>query len=229
MKKLLLASSSKSFLQRNKNLLNREGFHLFLAHNGAEALQLHQEHSFDLVFADMQLQDMGGDALCSQLRSAGDSKKTAILLVCYDNPDEHARVAQCGADAKIIRPIQPDQVIETVGGLLGMQLVRTKRVIFKVRVLSRKGAKEFYCVSLDISITGILLETEHHLDIGDRIICQFTLPGINQIESEGDVVRSVKMQAGVHQYGVQFVALPLSSRRDIERYIASARANAVSG
>jgi CheY-like chemotaxis protein len=226
MKKILLASSSKSFLQRNKNLLTREYFHLFLAHSGAEALQLHQEHSFDLVLADLHLKDMGGDTLCSQLRNAENPKDIAIILVCYDNPDEHARVAQCGADAKIIRPIQPDQVIETVGSLLELQLARTKRVIFKVRVLSKKGTKAFYCISLDISITGILLETEHHLDIGDRIICQFTLPGINQIENEGDVVRAVKLQTGAHQYGVQFVALPLSSRRYIEIYIDSVRVNA---
>jgi PilZ domain len=70
---------------------------------------------------------------------------------------------------------------------------------------------------------SILLEAEYHLDIGDRIICQFTLPGSSQIENEGDVVRSVKKQAGVHQYGVQFIALPLSSRREIDKSVASVK------
>jgi DNA-binding response OmpR family regulator len=220
MKKILLASSSKSFLQRNKNLLTRENFQLFTANSGAEALQLHKGHLFDLILADLHLNDMGGDELCSLLRS--EKADVAVILFCYDKLDEHERVARCGADAKIIRPIQPEQMIETIGSLLDMQLTRTKRAIFKVRVLSKKGTMEFYCVSLDISITGILLETGNHLDIGDRIICQFTLPGSSRIEAEADVVRSIKTP-DLFKYGVQFVGLPLSSRREIECYVASVR------
>jgi len=222
MKKILLASSSKSFLQRNKNLLTRENFQLFTAHGGAEALQLHKEHLFDLVLADLHLKDMGGDALCSLLRSEEALTSVAVILICYDKPDEHERVARCGADAKIIRPVQPEQMIETIGSLLDMQLTRNKRAIFKVRVLSKKGTAEFYCVSLDISITGILLETGNHLDIGDRIICQFTLPGSSRIETEGDVVRSIKTSE-LFKYGVQFVGLSLPSRREIDRYVASVK------
>lgn len=216
----------KSFLDRNKNLLLRGDFQIFTAQSGAEALQLHQEQLFDLILADLQLKDMGGDTLCSIVRSEELSRRVAIILSCYDKPDEHARVAQCGADAKIIRPIQPEQLIETVGSLLDMHLSRTIRAIFKVRVLSKKGDVAFYCVSLDISITGILLETEHHLAIGDRIICQFTLPGLSQIETEGDVVRSVKTLESIYKYGVQFIGLPLSSRKEIESYVASVKIQA---
>jgi len=222
MKKILLASSSKSFLQRNKNLLTRESFQLFTANSGAEALQLHKWHLFDLILADLNLNDMGGDELCSILRNEETSTSVAVILICYDNLDAHARVALCGADAKIIRPMQPEQMIETVGSLLDMPLTRTKRAIFKVRVLSKKGMIEFHCVSLDISITGILLETGNHLDIGDRIICQFTLPGSSRIETEGDVVRSIKTP-DLLKYGVQFVGLSLPSRREIERYVASVK------
>jgi CheY-like chemotaxis protein len=223
LKKILLVSSSKSFLARNRNLLTREDFQLFSALSGAEALQLHQEHQFDLFMADLHLHDMGGDALCSALRSGEAAGDVAFILICYDKSDEHARVSQSGADAKIIRPVQPEQIIETVGSLLDMQLGRTKRAIFTVNVLSKKGAVMFSCISLDISITGILLETDYHLDIGDRIICRFTLPGASQIETEGEVDRAVKAQESAYKYGVQFIALPLPSRKEIENYVASCK------
>ena len=221
MKKILLVSSSKTFLQRNKKLLTRENFQLITTNSGAEALKLHEEHLFDLILADLQLNDMGGDELCSLLRS--EKTDVAVILICHDNLDAHERVALCGADARIIRPVQPEQMIETIGNLLDMQLTRTKRAIFKVRVLSKKGALEFYCVSLDISITGILLETGNHLDIGDRIICQFTLPGSSRIETEGDVVRSIRAPDSPWKYGVQFIGLSLSSRSEIEHYVASVK------
>lgn len=216
-----MVSSSKSFLARNKNLLTREDFQLNTAQSGAEAFQLHREHRFDLIIADLHLHDMGGDTLCANLRSGEIAQNVAILLICYDKAAEHVRVAQSGADAKIIRPVQPEQIIDTVGSLLDMPLGRTKRAMFTVKVVSKKGAVEFYCVSRDISITGILLETEYHLDIGDRIICQFTLPGASQIEAEGDVVRSSKAQESAYLYGVQFVGLPLSSRRLIDNFVVT--------
>lgn len=216
-----MVSSSKSFLARNKNLLTREDFQLNTAQSGAEAFQLHREHHFDLIIADLHLHDMGGDALCANLRSGEIAQNVAILLICYDKAAEHARVAQSGADAKIIRPVQPEQIIDTVGSLLDMPLGRTKRAMFTVKVVSKKGAVEFYCVSRDISTTGILLETEYHLDIGDRIICQFTLPGASQIETEGDVVRASKAQESAYLYGVQFVGLPLASRRVIDNFVVT--------
>lgn len=221
MKKILLVSSSKSFLARNRNLLTREDFQITTSLSGGEALQLHQEQHFDLIMADLHLHDMGGDTLCTNLCNGDSTRNVAFILICYDKADEHARVVQSGADAKIIRPVQPEQIIDTVGSLLDMQLGRTKRAMFTVKVVSKKGAVEFYCFSRDISITGILLATEYHLDIGDRIICQFTLPGAEQIAAEGDVVRSVKAQESTYLYGVQFVGLPLSSRRVIDNFVVS--------
>lgn len=223
MKKILIVSSSKAFLARNRNLLTRDDFQLVTAHNGADALLLQNKHLFDLILADLYLEDMGGDTLCSLLRSEDSSKNVAIILICYDKTDDHARVTQSGANAKIIRPVQPDQIIDTVSSLLHMQIGRTKRAIFKVKVLTKRSGDAFYCVSLDISITGILLETEHRLEIGDRIACQFTLPGACQIENEGDVVRSASTDSSLYRYGVQFIALPLTSRREIENYVAAAQ------
>lgn len=228
MKKILLVSSSKSFLERNKNLLKREDFQIITAQSGAEALQLQKEYHFDLIMSDLHLLDMEGDKLSLSLRSEKISKKVAIILICFDSVDELSRIANSGADAKIIRPVQPEQILETVGSLLDMEIGRPKRVMFTVKVLSKKGEVEFDCISIDISITGILLETEYPLNIGDRIICQFTLPGASQIETQGDVVRSVKILDSTYKYGVHFVGLAHTSRKEIVSYVTSVRNKVVS-
>jgi len=219
--KILISSVSKPFLTRNSDLLTRVDFQIITTHSGNDALRLHTERSFDIIISDMQLEDMGGDELCAAIRGNSMAPRAAFILICHDKPEEHARADTSGADAKIIRPIQPEQIIDTVSSLLGVQIGRTKRVIFKVLVLSKKGEVKFQCESLDISITGIMLETEYHLVLGDRIICQFTLPDAGQITTEGDVVRTVKTTEGCYRYGIQFVGLPLTSRREIERYVAS--------
>jgi CheY-like chemotaxis protein len=111
-KKILIVSSSKSFLERSKNLLTGKDFQVNIAQSGAEALQLQKEYSFNLILSDMHLQDMGGDTLCSTIRNTDITKKTIIILICYDNADEHERVVKSGAVAKFIRPVQPEQIIE---------------------------------------------------------------------------------------------------------------------
>lgn len=229
MLKILLASSSKAFLTKNENLLKREDIQIFTTTSGQEAIQLHSRHNFNLILSELILTDMGGDALCTTFRSAESTKKVAFVLVCYDNPEEHAKVRQCGADARIIRPVKPAQLIETVSSLLEMQIGRVKRALFTVNVSSKKDTVEFSCISINISITGILLETDHTLAIGDRIICRFTLPESIQIEAEGDVVRSISAMGNQHKYGVQFVRLPLSYRREIERYVATVEADNSTG
>lgn len=223
MKNILLASSSKPFLSRNRNLLTRRDFQIFTTHLGNEALQLHQKLPFDLVISDMYLEDMGGDEFCAKIRHNVSSPDVPFILICYDKPEEHSRADCSGADAKIIRPIQPEQIIDTVGSLLDLHIGRTKRAMFKVMVISKKGEVKFYCESLDISITGMLLETEYHLVLGDRIICQFTLPGASQITVEGDVVRTLKTTEDISRYGIQFIGLPIASRKEVEQYIVTTK------
>lgn len=223
LKKILLVSSSKSFLERNSNLLKGEGFQIITTQTGIEALQLQKENRFNLILSDLHLLDMGGDALTKALRTDEASKNVAIILICYDNADERARIADSGADARIIRPATPEQILETVGSLLDIQIGRPKRAMLTVKVLGRKENVEFDCISIDISNTGILLETEYPLVIGDRISFKFTLPGASQIESEGDVIRSVNILECTYKYGVQFVGLSLSSRNDILSYVTSFR------
>jgi hypothetical protein len=121
----------------------------------------------------------------------------------------------------LLKPIDPIQLIETVGSFLDMHLGRSKRVVLNVKVLVKKIDLAFYCLSYDISTTGILLETEYNLDLGVRIICRFTLPGSYKIEAEGEVVRYVSTIDEKSLYGVKFLNLPLPCLKPIEKYLSA--------
>lgn len=222
MKKILLASSSNSLLERNHNLLMRRGFQLFQSRTGEEALRIHREHHLDLVVVDMQLGDMAGDALCTMMRTEGNVPDVAVLLICHDQPDHLQRVASCSANGMLLRPISPVQLMESVGKFLNMEMVRCKRVDFhvEVEVADSEAGVEFCCHSRDISRSGIRLQSEFTLSPGKRIACRFTIQG-GVVEAEGHVVRHIATAEGHNQYGVQFVELPLASRRQIESHVNS--------
>lgn len=221
MKKILLVSTSNIFLKRNANLLQGRGLEIFTAANGEEALTLHAEHSFDLVLSELELDGIDGSRLCSEIRMMKNSPQVSIILICYDILNSIHRVEQSGANAMLLKPLDPNQLLETIGSFVDMQLGRSKRVVLNVKVISTQFDQEFLCFSHDVSTTGILLETEHQLSLGNRIICKFTLDNGFNIEAGGEVIRYLTLPASRNLYGVRFIALPLPYREAIEAYVAA--------
>ena len=221
MEKVLLASESKDFLNSNALLLKERGFQLFTSTTAAEALDLHKEHQFNLILADSELEEMSGSALCSLIRKGENSPQVPVILICNEISGSMQKIEQSGANAMLLKPIDQLQLLETIGRYIGLQLGRSKRVVVKVIVISKKRNLEFVCFSRDISSTGILIETEQELDLGIGIICQFALPGTHMIETEGDVVRSMNAPESGHFYGIKFVNLSMLNRRVIDSFIDS--------
>ena len=164
---------------------------------------------------------MDGSRLCAEIRMMQNSPQVSVILICYDILNSIRRVEQSGANAMLLKPLDPHQLLETIGSFVDMQLGRSKRVVLNVKVISKQFEQEFLCFSHDVSATGILLETEHQLSLGNRIIGNFTLDNGFNIESTGEVIRHLSLPAGRNLYGVRFIALPLAYREAIEAFVAA--------
>jgi CheY-like chemotaxis protein len=221
MKKILIASRSDSFIERNSSLLRRNEFAIHAAHDSARIMQVVAEEGADLILVDVQLEDMDGDKCCELVRREVGNETVRLILVCRDEPDEYSRLSGCGADALIAKPIKPLQLVKTVGQFLTIHMIRSRRVSLRVRVISKKDSVEFFCITHNISVSGMLLETSYHLEVGSVIQCFFTIAGALQVETDGEVVRTARTMDGAHQYGIQFVNLDRYFRKEIDRYISS--------
>jgi len=220
-KKILLVSSSKVFLNRNTTLLGRRGLRLFNAKSGDEALKLHKELLFDLIIVDFKLEDMGGVDFCSHISKREKSQQAFTVLACQ-NIKSHLELAEkCGAHATLVKPIDPVKLLTKVGSFLDVQLGRRHRVELKVKVLCKDHKLEFFCLSRDISTSGILIQTEHQLELESRLICQFTLPTSYHVEAEGKVIRSTKAIDDLLHFGISFIAIPKPSQQEIFNYVNS--------
>ena len=221
MKKVLLLSTYMLFLKRNTTLLTGRGFLLFTASSGTDALKLHKEHNFDLILLDFKLEEMSGCTFCHLIRKGKYSPQVPIIMTCHNIPGSIESAEQSGADVVLIKPIEPLKLMETIGSFLDLVIGRNKRVVLEVKVVSKIYGLEFSCLSHDISNTGILLETDYDLALGSHIVCQFFLPNICQIETGGVITRFMIAADCKNLYGVKFVDLPLSARKNIDNFIAS--------
>jgi len=218
-KKVLLTSEYLYFLKRNTSLFMKRGIGIYSTTTGTEALRLHEEHKFNLIFSDFNLKDMGGCKFCSLIREKESSHHVPIVLTCHNFPRRREKVEMSGANIVLDKRVEPIKLMETIGSFLGLHLGRSKRVVLEVGVFGKTGDVEFFCSSHDISNSGILIETKHQLDIGSRIILQLALPDFCHIKTKGEISRCMAALNGHYLYGVKFIAMSLSNRKAIDNYI----------
>ena len=221
MKKILIVSPSKSFRDRNTHLLNRSGVQLTAVASGKEALQHHQNNPVDIVISELLLDDMGGDELCTLLRESPGQYEFCFILVCHEISAEVERANKSRANSYITKPVQPVQLLKAVEDFTSAKMLRDERVPLHVRVKTIREGTGFYGVSHDVSLTGILIETDVKIELHEQISCYFPLPGFGSIDTNGEVARYVRMIDGGYKYGVQFIGLTQQDQHKIDQYVAS--------
>lgn len=220
MKKILLVNASRYFFDEGKSLLDRRDFQVFLAPSALAALQMHRQEKMNLIVADLDMPDMGGDALCGRIREENGSRAVSFILVCNDRPAEVQRAQNCGANSVLRKPLNAKMLLEQVEKLLTVSVRRGYRVLLRAKVKGSQDESTFFCTSQNISVTGMLIEAERVLLVGDQISCSFFLPGSAHITADGEVARSEKIADGKHQYGIRFTGIAAEHVGEIEKFIA---------
>jgi two-component system, OmpR family, KDP operon response regulator KdpE len=92
--------------------LRIRGYHVDLAGNGAEALQLAAKHPPDLVILDLGLPDMDGVEVLHGLR--GWTEAPVIVLTVRDSESEKVLALDAGADDYVTKPFGLDELLARV-------------------------------------------------------------------------------------------------------------------
>ena len=103
-----------------KDLLAREGYAVVEARNGVEALDQVDRHAPDVIVLDLNLPDMDGYSVLSQLRSRPATRKTpVIVLTAKGDEDNEVRVFELGADDFLTKPFRAKALSKTARGGAG--------------------------------------------------------------------------------------------------------------
>ena len=162
---------------------------------------------------------MGGQKLCSAIRGDAALRDVSLIVACGTD----ARAAQCreaGANAVIVKPVDPVALFGMVSELIVVPVRKDMRVLLRINVIGGDGAVPFFASSENISISGMLIETGARLNKDDRVLCQFYI-GHSEMKAEARVTRSETSPAGRFRYGVKFVNLDAKMLIIIEQFIRS--------
>jgi DNA-binding response OmpR family regulator len=113
---VLVVDDEKMIRSLLKMSLQRMGYDVTTAEDGAEALDLFQTQQFDLVLLDILMPKVDGFTVCSELRQASDVP--IVMLTALNRPDDIVRGLELGADNYITKPFTFKEVEARIRAIL---------------------------------------------------------------------------------------------------------------
>lgn len=192
-KKILIADDEPDIIEILSFNLKEEGYEVFTARNGDEALEKAAKTKPDLIILDVMMPGKSGIEVCNILRTQPASNTTLIIFLTAMS-DESAEILglETGADDYITKPISPKVLLSKVNALfrrLGkedsavikvgdFEIDREKYIVTFHDTQINLARKEFELVSLLASKPGkVFLRNEilnriwgTEVIVGDRTI-----------------------------------------------------------
>lgn len=194
--KILLVDDEVDILEFISYNLEKDGYKVYTAQNGLEAIKMAEKKLPDLIILDVMMPEMDGIAACEEIRKIPALQNTVIAFLTARSED-YSQIAgfEAGADDYITKPIRPKVLISRVKALLKRKsgvsapgnapaessntVVIGNLVIDKERYLIRKGEqemvlprKEFELLSLLVSKPGKVFTREeiYYSVWGDNVV-----------------------------------------------------------
>ncbi|MEK6324187.1 MAG: response regulator [Acidobacteriota bacterium] len=121
--KIVNVEDHPSSREATSEILRLEGFAVFEAATGIEALKIVADVKPQLVLLDVKLPDINGHEVCRRLKADYATASIPILQISasYVTHEDRGRGLESGADAYLVKPVEPDELIATVKALLRMR------------------------------------------------------------------------------------------------------------
>ena len=218
MKKIIIARNLLNDLEESNTILKRSSITFFPALSSEEILNLHGVKRADLIITDAALPLMGGAELCSRIRGDAELEYVSIIVVCDETENSVSPYQEAGANVVIRRPLNPGMLLWQASELLVIPHRKDMRVLLRVTMEGRGGDASFFAHSQNISISGLLLETERVLTPGDQLTCAFNVAH-SEVTLTGMVIRVETTASKKSRYGVRFLDCDTRSLIIIENFV----------
>ena len=119
---ILIIDDEELIIRSLKKLLEKNGYSVFIAKNGQDALVMTEEESFDLIVADIRMPGLNGvetiQAIYESLGQKGLKDIPSIFITGYADEEIKLKAEALKPVAYIYKPFDIRELVDKVSGIL---------------------------------------------------------------------------------------------------------------
>ncbi len=122
MARILIVDDSEMVRNFHCYILKSQGYNVLTAVDGADALEKIYSTGLqiDMVITDINMPNMDGYTLVERLREDPNFETTPVIIISTeDEAQDKTRGFEAGADVYIVKPTEPELLVENISMLLG--------------------------------------------------------------------------------------------------------------
>lgn len=120
MKRILIVDDAATVRMYHRNILESAGYGVDEAINGVEALEKSLQIAFDLYVVDINMPKLDGYGFLRELRAQDIAQTPAIMVSTEAETHDHMQAYVAGANAYLVKPVRPEQLLTYVKLLIGV-------------------------------------------------------------------------------------------------------------
>jgi len=124
MKKLLIVDDEPNIVMSLEYLFKKEKFEVFIARDGAEALEIVKKNKLDIILLDIMMPNVDGYQVLKYLKENKDFKEIKVIILSAKNKTTDIELGlKLGADKYIAKPFSTKNLVKEVKQLLKLKYI----------------------------------------------------------------------------------------------------------
>jgi DNA-binding response OmpR family regulator len=219
-RRVLIVDDEAVICEMVGKVLASAGMEALTLTRSTEAAGLLCEGRFDMVFLDLHMAAPDGLEIARQMRRSGWNRTTPIILISDDQRPSALSVGfEAGASFFLYKPIDKDRLLKLVRAIQGTlenERRRTRRVALQCKVRLKFGTEEWDGETIDVSLSGILVEAPRTVPTGSSVPVSLCLSQrVKPVVGAWSVVRVI----GGNRMGIHLSRLPLEESERLQEFL----------
>ncbi len=129
---VLLIEDNRNISEMVGEYLERRGFGVDYAADGADGYRLAGENSYDVIVLDLMLPRMDGLEVCRRLRAEAKVSTPVLMLTARDTLDDKVRGLEAGGDDYLVKPFAIQELEARIRALIRRDRRQVSTEVLKV-------------------------------------------------------------------------------------------------
>jgi len=142
---ILIVDDNEGILETLSAILEEKGYRTDIAKNGREAIEKSKTNFYNVALLDIRLPDIEGTELLTKIEETS-PRMIKIMITGYASLENAVKALNLGADAYIMKPVDPENLLKVINEKLKAQREAEKmsqeKVAKWIETRARKLTKE---------------------------------------------------------------------------------------